>query len=54
MSMKEELVALKEKLSGLKERIEADDQEAINEGVTLQKEIETKINIGFERGKNEV
>lgn len=42
MSMKEELVALKEKLSGLKERIEADDQEAINEGVTLQKEIETK------------
>lgn len=42
MSLKEELVMLKEKLSGLKERIEADDADAINEAVSLKGQIEEK------------
>lgn len=42
MSLKSELVELKDRLSALKERIEADDQEAINEGVQLKADIETK------------
>lgn len=42
MTMKEELAQLKAKLAGLKDRIEADDQEAITEGEKLRGEIETK------------
>ena len=42
MSLKSELVELKDRLSALKERIEADDQEAINEGVQLKADIESK------------
>lgn len=42
MSMKSELVELKLKLAGLKERIEADDQEAITEAMQLKADIETK------------
>ncbi len=42
MTMKEELAGLKDRLAELKERIEADDAEAIKEGVELQKQIEEK------------
>ena len=42
MSMKTELVELKNRLASLKERIEADDQEAIEEGIQLKADIETK------------
>ena len=42
MSMKTELVELKNRLANLKERIEADDQEAIEEGIQLKADIETK------------
>ena len=42
MSMKTELVELKDRLASLKERIEADDQEAIEEGIQLKADIETK------------
>ena len=42
MSLKEQLAELKSKLNGLKERIEADDQEAIEEGIQLKADIETK------------
>ena len=42
MSKKEELMKLKADLAELKERIEADDAEAIAEGEKLQGEIETK------------
>lgn len=42
MTLKEELTAKKEALAALKERIEADDAEAITEGEKLQAEIETK------------
>jgi len=42
MSLKTELVELKEKLAGLKDRIEANDQEAIDEGVQLKADIEAK------------
>ncbi len=42
MTMKEELAQLKAKLAGLKDRIEADDQEAITEGEKLRGEIEAK------------
>ena len=42
MTMKEELAQLKEALTDLKDRIEADDQEAITEGERLRGEIETK------------
>lgn len=42
MSKKEELMKLKNDLAALKERIEADDAEAIAEGEKLQGEIETK------------
>ena len=42
MSKKEELAQLKSKLADLTERIEADDQEAITEGVKLKGEIEAK------------
>ena len=42
MTMKEELKAAKEALAALKERIEADDAEAIAKGEKLQQEIETK------------
>ena len=42
MTMKEELKAAKDALAALKERIEADDAEAIAEGEKLQQEIETK------------
>ena len=42
MTMKEELAGLKGRLAELKERIEADDAEAIKEGVELQKQIEEK------------
>lgn len=42
MTMKEELAQLKAKLAGLKDRIEADDQEAISEGEKLRGEIEAK------------
>lgn len=42
MSMKTELVELKERLAGLKDRIEADDQEAITEGMQLKADIESK------------
>ena len=42
MTMKEELLQLKSNLAALKDRIEADDQEAIAEGEKLRGEIETK------------
>ena len=42
MTMKEELKAAKDALAALKERIEADDAEAIAHGEKLQQEIETK------------
>lgn len=42
MSLKEELAQLKGNLAALKERIEADDQEAITEGVRLKAQIEEK------------
>lgn len=42
MSMKSELAELKEKLVALKERIEADDQEAIEEAIQLKADIESK------------
>ena len=42
MSLKEELVQLKDNLAALKERIEADDQEAIAEGIQLRTQIEEK------------
>lgn len=42
MTMKEELVQLKSNLAALKDRIEADDQEAIAEGERLRGEIESK------------
>ena len=42
MTMKEELIQLKSKLADLKDRIEADDQEAISEGVKLSEEIKAK------------
>ena len=42
MSKKDELMKLKSDLADLKERIEADDAEAIAEGEKLQGEIETK------------
>ena len=42
MTMKEELLQLKSNLATLKDRIEADDQEAIAEGEKLRGEIEAK------------
>jgi len=42
MTMKEELLQLKSNLAALKDRIEADDQEAITEGEKLRGEIEAK------------
>lgn len=42
MSLKEELAQLKGSMAALKERIEADDQEAIAEGVQLKAKIEEK------------
>lgn len=42
MSKKEELMKLKNDLAALKEKIEADDAEAIAEGEKLQNQIETK------------
>ena len=42
MSLKDELAQLKGKLAGLKDRIEADDLEAITEGEKLKGEIEAK------------
>ena len=42
MTLKEELMEKKEALAALKERIEADDTEAIEEGAALQAEIEEK------------
>lgn len=42
MSLKTELAELKSKLIGLKDRIEADDQDAIAEGEQLKTAIETK------------
>lgn len=42
MTMKEELMQLKSNLAALKDRIEADDQEAITEGEKLRGEIEAK------------
>lgn len=42
MSLKEQLSELKAKLAGLKDRIEANDQDAIAEGTQLQSEIEAK------------
>ena len=42
MTMKEELIQLKSNLEALRERIEADDQEAIAEGEKLRGEIEEK------------
>lgn len=42
MTLKENLAELKGKLAALKERIEADDAEAINEGVALKADIEAK------------
>lgn len=42
MTLKEELAAKKAELAELKERIEADDAEAIEAGEKLQSEIETK------------
>ena len=42
MSMKSELAEMKDALAALKERIEADDAEAIEEGVKLSADIEAK------------
>lgn len=42
MSMRTELAEMKDRLAGLKERIEADDAEAINEGMQLKADIEMK------------
>lgn len=42
MSMKTNLAELKDRLAGLKDRIEADDQEAINEGLQLKADIESQ------------
>ena len=42
MTLKEELAAKKEALAALKDRIEANEADAIEEGVKLQGEIETK------------
>lgn len=42
MSLKSEMAEMKSRLAGLKERIEADDQEAINEGDQLRADIEAK------------
>lgn len=42
MSLKEELAQLKGNLAALKERIEADDQDAIAEGIQLKTQIEEK------------
>lgn len=42
MTMKEELIQLKDNLFALKDRIEADDQDAITEGEKLRGEIEAK------------
>ncbi len=42
MTLKNELTDLKFKLASLKERIEANDEEAINEGVALKADIEEK------------
>ena len=42
MTMKEELIQMKAKLADLNDRIEADDQEAIAEGLKLKGEIEAK------------
>lgn len=42
MSMKTDLAELKDRLAGLKDRIEADDQDAITEGLQLKADIETK------------
>ena len=42
MNLKENLAALKEEMAELKERIEADDAEAIERGVELKAEIEEK------------
>lgn len=42
MSLKTELTELKDRLSALKERIEADDADAINEGMELKSAIESK------------
>lgn len=42
MSLKEELAEMKNQLAGLKERIEADDAEAIAEGTQLKADIEAK------------
>ena len=42
MSLKTELADLKSQLSDLKERIEADDQEAIDQGIDLKSKIEAK------------
>ena len=42
MSLKTELVEMKDALAALKERIEADDVEAIEEGVRLKADIEAK------------
>lgn len=42
MSLKTELAEMKENLAALKERIEADDAEAIEEGVRLTEDIEAK------------
>ena len=43
MTLKEQLAEAKSALAALKERIEANDAEAITEGEKLQEEIETKI-----------
>lgn len=42
MTLKDELATLRQKLAGLAGRIEADDAEAIAEGVSLKSQIETK------------
>lgn len=42
MTLKEELASLKGRLAGLKDRIEADEEEAITEGVALKADIEEK------------
>lgn len=42
MSLKTELADLKSQLAGLKDRIEADDQEAIDQGIDLKNKIDAK------------
>lgn len=42
MNIKEELISMKNELAGLKERIEADDAEAIERGMQLKADIEAK------------